>query len=106
VPSNGDAGINATTTNAAPTRDSIIAAFARNRVPLQPAAPQPRPAQPQPRPPERQAEPERMSEEALDEIVEAYSKVLLAWNSRRMGPPPDDPDTDIPLHIRRRHGFA
>jgi hypothetical protein len=38
------------------TRESILAAFARNRVPPPPVAPQPRPVAPQPRPPERPVE--------------------------------------------------
>ena len=48
APSNGNAGINPTTADVAPTRESVLAAFARNRVPPQPVAPQPRPAPPDP----------------------------------------------------------
>jgi hypothetical protein len=50
-------------------------------------------------------EPE-MTEEAWDEITDAYARDLLVWNARTIGPPPDDPESRVPLHIRRRYGFA
>jgi hypothetical protein len=72
------------------TPDTVLDAF-RNRIP------------PQPRPPEREAE--AFDEATLDEMTESYAAGLLAWNSRRMGPAPDDPETFVPEHIRRKHGF-
>jgi hypothetical protein len=71
-----------------PSRESILAAFARNRVPPQPAAPQPRPAQPQPRPPQRQAEPEPLSDAAIDELIAGWKAGNLKWPHRLLGGEP------------------
>jgi hypothetical protein len=64
----GNAAITPTTADVAPTRESVLAAFARNRVPPQ-QAPQPAP---QPPPPERQAEPEPIREDAYDEYAAGW----------------------------------
>src|SRR5712672_2190961 len=82
-----------------PTRDSILAAFARNRVPPQPA-PQPQPV-PQPRPPQRQAEPEPISEEGWEEIIAGFMAGTVNWNVRRLGPEPGQPGCRAPRHILR-----
>ena len=76
-----------------PMRDSILAAFARNRVPPQPV--------PQPRPPQRQAEPEPISEEGWEEIIAGFMAGTVNWNVRRLGPEPGQPGCRAPRHILR-----
>jgi hypothetical protein len=69
---------------AEPTRESILAAFARTRTPPspQPAA-SPQPVIPQPRPAQRQAAPEpEMGEEAVDELIAGWRVGNLAWPKR------------------------
>jgi hypothetical protein len=89
------------------TRDSILAAFARNRVPPQPVAPQPRPAQPQPRPPERQAErqTEAISQEGWEELIAGYMAGMVNWNVRRLGPEPGQPGCRAPRNILKSFGL-
>jgi hypothetical protein len=87
-----------------PSRESILAAFARNRVPPQPVAPQPRPPEPVPQPrPQRQAAPAepQMSEEAWEELVAGYVAGNVNWNVRRLGPEPGQPNCRAPRHILR-----
>ena len=81
-----------------PTRDSILAAFARNRVPPQPV--------PQPRPAVRQAEPEPISEEGWEEIIAGFMAGMVHWNVRRLGPEPGHPDCRAPRNILRSFGLA
>jgi hypothetical protein len=85
------------------TRDSILAAFARNRVPPQPV-PQPQPSQP--RPPQRQAEREPISEEGWEEIIAGFMAGMVHWNVRRLGPEPGHPDCRAPRNILRSFGLA
>ena len=59
-------------------RDALLAAFARNRTPPQPVAPQ-RQSTPQPRPPERQAESEAISDEV------GKSSSLAPWRGWSIG---------------------
>jgi hypothetical protein len=105
APSNGNAGINPTTADVAPTRESVLAAFARNRVPPQPVAPQPRPAQPQPRPPERRTEPEPISDESWEELIAGFMAGMVNWNTRRLGPEPGQPGCKAPRNILRSFGL-
>jgi hypothetical protein len=105
APSNGNAGINPTTADVAPTRESVLAAFARNRVPPQPVAPQPRPAQPQPRPPERRTEPEPISDESWEELIAGFMAGMVNWNTRRLGPEPGQPGCRAPRNILRSFGL-
>jgi hypothetical protein len=94
---------------AEPTRESILAAFARNRTSPQPAAPQP--AAPQPRPavrqvertPERQAEP--VSREGWEELVGGYVAGNVNWNTRRLGAPPGSPNCRAPRDVLRSFGL-
>jgi hypothetical protein len=95
APSNGNAGIDPTTADAAPTRESVLAAFARNRVPPHPA-PQP---VPQPPPPERQAE--QISDEGWEELIAGFMAGMVNWNRRRLGPEPGQPGCRAPRHILR-----
>ena len=84
-----------------PTRDSILAAFARNRVPPQPV-PQP---VPQPRPPQRQAEPEPTSDDGWEEIIAGFMAGTVNWNVRRFGPEPGQPGCRAPRNILRSFGL-
>jgi hypothetical protein len=93
----GDLGIEAPDQ---PTRDSILAAFARNRVP-------PQPVEPPPRPPERQAErqTEAISQEGWEELVAGYRAGVVNWNVRRLGPEPGQPGCRAPRDILRSFGL-
>ena len=93
-----------TTAYVAPTRESVLAAFARNRTPP-PPAPQPRPAQPQPRPPERLAEPEPISDEGWEELIAGFMAGMVNWNVRRLGPEPGQPGCRAPRNILRSFGL-
>jgi hypothetical protein len=84
-----------------PTRDSILAAFARNRTPPQ-SAPQP---VPQPRPTERQAVPEAISDDGWDELIAGFMAGTVNWSARRLGPPPGDRNCRAPRHILRSFGL-
>jgi hypothetical protein len=94
----------------APTRASILAAFARDRTPPQPAA-SPRPAPPQPTPPprpQRQAAPaerEEIGEAAYDEIVAGWKAGNLAW-ARKWGPAPGEVGCRVPLAVLKRNRLA
>jgi hypothetical protein len=93
-----------TTAYVAPTRESVLAAFARNRTPP-PPAPQPRPAQPQPRPPERLAEPEPISDEGWEELIAGFMAGMVNWNVRRLGGEPGSQDCRAPRSVLRRFGL-
>jgi hypothetical protein len=85
-------------------REQILAAFARNRTPPQPA----KPPAPQPRPAVRQAgpaEPE-FSDAAWDEFCAGFRFGTLKWNTRRLGPEPFQPGCRAPKHILKRNGLA
>jgi hypothetical protein len=78
------------------TRESVLAAFARNRIPPQPA--------PQPRPPQRRAEPaepEPISQEGWEELIAGFMAGNVNWNVRRLGPEPGQPGCRAPRHILR-----
>ncbi len=85
-----------------PSRESILAAFTRNRVPPQPVAP---PSAPQPRPPERpverRAESEPISDEGWEELIAGFMAGMVNWNRRRLGPEPGQPGCRAPRHILR-----
>jgi hypothetical protein len=82
----GNAGALGIEAPAQPTRDSILAAFARNRVPPEPVAPPPVP----PRPTEPEPERDEISEAGWDEICSGYYVGNLDWSRRKWGPPPGD----------------
>jgi len=82
-----------------PSRESILAAFNRNRTPPQPA-PQP---VPQPRPPERQAE--QISDEGWEELIAGFMAGMVNWNTRRFGPEPGQPGCRAPRNILRSFGL-
>ena len=85
-------------------REQILAAFARNRTPPQPA----KPPAPQPRPAVRQAgpaEPE-FSDAAWDEFCAGFRFGTLKWNTRRLGPGPFQPGCRAPKHILKRNGLT
>jgi hypothetical protein len=84
-------------------REAVRAAFARNRVPPQPPAPQPQ-AKPQP---VRQAEhqPEEISREGWEELVAGFVAGTVDWG-RRLGPPPGEKGCLAPKDILRRSGLA
>jgi hypothetical protein len=79
-------------------RESVLAAFARNRTPPQPAAPQPRP-------PERQAEPE-ITEAAFDEYVAGWVAGNIEWPRRMLGPAPGESGCRVPLPVLKRNRLA
>jgi hypothetical protein len=79
-----------------PSRESILAAFSRNRVPPAPPVLQPRPTEP---------EPERISDEGWEELIAGYVAGTVNWNTRRLGPEPGDPNCRAPRHILRSFGL-
>jgi len=91
---------------AEPTRASILAAFAQDRTPPQPAKPPP----PQPRP-HRQTEPEPIiddvwDDDAWDEFCVGFRYGTLKWNRRRLGPEPLEPGCRVPKHVLKRNGLV
>jgi len=89
-----------------PSRDSILAAFARNRVAPQPVQ-QPRPAE---RPwfapgPEAQPQEAEFSDEAWEEFCVGFRFGTFDWNRHRLGPPPGERGCRCPAEILRRNGI-
>jgi len=91
-------------------RASILAAFARNRVPPEPA---PRPSAPQPPSPDRpwfagpqppQPRPE-LSDQAIDEIVQGWKAGNVRWPRSWLGEEPGHPDCSLSRETLRRNGL-
>jgi hypothetical protein len=88
-----------------PSRQSILAAFARNRTPPQPAPP-PRSAPPPARQAQRQAAPEPLSDAAIDELISGWKAGNLAWPRRLLGGEPGEGDCRVSRAALRRNGLA
>jgi hypothetical protein len=96
---------------AAVSREQILAAFNRSRVPPSPQPAPPQPAPPQPRPaerpwfagPEAQEREAEFSEEAWEKLISGFVAGNVVWNTRRLGPEPGNHGCRAPQSVLRRY---